>query len=387
MSSVNFEQLSAIIEQIYDTVLEPSGWTATMASITEAVDAAYSGIALSNTAGEAPSFAAQSPWDPEQMQRMATDYGFDDIPGLDAAVAGDIDAPVTTFSVMSEAEFRKSRFYRNWAGPQGLREGCSTKFVHTPDRFGLLLFTTRDTRGVVTADEQRILQLLSPHIRRAVLIGDLLDHARISAHAYHEVIYRISVPIVLTTSDGTIVYANASAETMLSTNGPILSAKGVLQGANPGTTGALLDAIARASDSAGVLGSRGIGLPISAARHAPAIAYVLPLKGGTERAQLRPATAAVFISTAVAVSQLPEAVLSTLFDLTPAEARVMAMVGAGRSSGAAVQSLGITENTLKTHLNRIYMKTGTSRQAELVKLLADIGVPVHGPSEDDSPIF
>ncbi|WP_292403846.1 helix-turn-helix transcriptional regulator, partial [Mesorhizobium sp.] len=72
----------------------------------------------------------------------------------------------------------------------------------------------------------------------------------------------------------------------------------------------------------------------------------------------------------------PEAVLTTLFDLTPAEARVLLRVGSGLNASKTALSLGIGENTLKTHLNRIFAKTGTRRQADLVKLISDIGTPL-----------
>ena len=108
----------------------------------------------------------------------------------------------------------------------------------------------------------------------------------------------------------------------------------------------------------------------------PAVAYVLPLSQGTARAAFQPACAAVFVSTTTAASPLPEAVLTTLFDLTPAEARVLVTVGSGLSSAKSVEALGVSENTLKTHLSKIYAKTGTSRQADLVKLVADIGAPL-----------
>ena len=39
-------------------------------------------------------------------------------------------------------------------------------------------------------------------------------------------------------------------------------------------------------------------------------------------------------------------------------------------------SLGISENTLKTHLGRIFAKTGTARQADLIKLVLEMGIPL-----------
>jgi DNA-binding CsgD family transcriptional regulator/PAS domain-containing protein len=375
MDRLSNERLSSIIGDIYDCVLSPDGWVMALSRITNAMDAAYTTIALANTDDSHGRFAAQSPWDPVQM-RVLQDYSFDDIPGLKAAVIGDIDTPLATLSYMSEAELQQTPFYQNWARPQGLREGCIMKFVHTPDRIGLLGCTTRASRNVISVEERRFLALLSPHLRRASLIGDLLDQTRVAAQFYREALHGLAAAVVLTDANGTILYANGRAEEMLSGHGPILSKDGTLHTQNPVACRALLDAVASAAEAEGSIGSRGIGLPVSAGAQAPAVAYVLPLSAGTARAAFRPACAAIFISTTTSATPMPEAVLTTLFDLTPAEARVLLKIGSGMNSGATTRFLDISENTLKTHLNRIYAKTGTRRQADLVKLIADIGTPL-----------
>jgi DNA-binding CsgD family transcriptional regulator/PAS domain-containing protein len=371
VTRLNAEQLSSIIGDIYDCVLDPDGWVSVLNRITQTTDSAYTTIALASTQDSHGRFAAHSTWDAEQMRVLQVEYGFQDIPGLMPAVVGDLDTPLTTLSCLSEAELRATRFYRDWAGPQGLREGCIVKFVDTSDRFGLLGTTIYADRDVISGEEQRFLALLAPHLRRAALIGDLLDQARVMAHFYRETLGALSTAIVFTDAEGGLLYANASAERMLSAEAPILSRNSVLQPQNPGMAGALLTAIAAASNADVTLGARGIGLPISAPGEAPAVAYVLPLTAGTARAAFRPARAAVFVSTPI-----PEAVLITLFDLTPAEARVLLTIGSGAGAAATSRALGIGENTLKTHLNRIYAKTGTSRQPDLVKLIADIGAPL-----------
>lgn len=376
MERLSSEVLCSIIGDIYDCVLDPDGWAEVMIRITGAVDGAYTTIALASTAGNQGRFAAQSPWDPEQMRVLQEDYDFDTIPGLKAAVVGDVDSPVATLSQMSEAELQQTPFFQNWAKPQGLREGCITKFVHTPDRIGLMGCTTRATREAISAEEQRFLALLSPHLRRASLIGDLLDQSRVTANLYRQALDHLAVPVVLTGAHGTILHANGAAERMFSAQGPILSRNGVLQVQNPAVARALLEAIASAASADFLLGSRGIGLPISAPGQPPAVAYVLPLSEGTARAAFQPACAAVFVSTTTSSSPLPEAVLTTLFDLTPAEARVLLRIGSGLSASKSALSLGIGENTLKTHLNRIFAKTGTRRQADLVKLVSDMGTPL-----------
>lgn len=376
MAAPDAEALSSIIGDIYDCILEPAGWTDVLIRITRSVDAAYTTVALASVDDSHGRFAAQSPWDAARMQALQRDYGFDDIPGLRAAVAGEIDSPVATLSIMSEPELQNTPFYREWAEPQGLREACITKFVHTRDRIGLLGCTTRADRDVISGDEQRFLALLSPHLRRAALIGDLLDQTRVAAHQFSETLQSLAVPIVLTGSDGYIHYANECARTMFSGPGPIRSENNALRVQNAVAERALLEAISRAAEADISLGSRGIGLPISAAGQPPAVAYVLPLTKGTARAALRPARAAVFISTTTSASPLPEAVLTTLFDLTPTEGRVLFKIGSGMDGAATAGLMGISGNTLKTHLNRIYAKTSTARQADLVKLIADIGTPL-----------
>ncbi|RWL83627.1 MAG: helix-turn-helix transcriptional regulator [Mesorhizobium sp.] len=376
MERLGGEILGSIIGDIYDCVLNPEGWTGVMIRIAETMDAAYSTIALADIAGNHGRFAARSPWDAEQMRVLQEDYDFDAIPGLKAVVVGDVDTPVATLSHMSEAELQQTPFFQNWAKPQGLREGCIIKFVHTPDRIGLMGCTTRADRGIISVDEQRFMALLSPHLRRASLIGDLLDQARVTASLYRQALDHLAVPVVLTGANGAILHANGAAQRMLSAQGPILSRHGLLQAQNPAVVLALQEAIAGAASADASLGSRGIGLPISAPGQPPAVAYVLPLTEGTARAAFRPACAAVFVSTTTSASPPPEAVLTTLFDLTPAEARVLLRIGSGGSAAKSALSLGIGENTLKTHLNRIFAKTNTKRQADLVKLISDMGAPL-----------
>jgi len=60
-------------------------------------------------------------------------------------------------------------------------------------------------------------------------------------------------------------------------------------------------------------------------------------------------------------------VLVKRFHLTPAEMRVAREIVKGDGRTAAARRLGIGEATLKSHLLRIFEKTGVSRQAELVQ--------------------
>lgn len=65
--------------------------------------------------------------------------------------------------------------------------------------------------------------------------------------------------------------------------------------------------------------------------------------------------------------------VSAGFPLSPAEARVAALLGGPLSLAEIGQQLHITENTVKTHTKNIYTKLGVHRRAEAIRLLANGG--------------
>ncbi len=62
--------------------------------------------------------------------------------------------------------------------------------------------------------------------------------------------------------------------------------------------------------------------------------------------------------------------------MTPTELRVLlAIVEVGGIPEVAV-ALGVADSTVKTHVGRLFEKTGASRQADLVKLVAGYSTPL-----------
>jgi DNA-binding CsgD family transcriptional regulator len=110
------------------------------------------------------------------------------------------------------------------------------------------------------------------------------------------------------------------------------------------------------------------------------VAHVLPLTTGARRRAgiAYAATAAVFVRKVAMATPAHPDVIATACSLTPAELRVLlAIVDIGGVPEVAVR-LGIAETTVKTHLGRVFEKTGTGRQADLVKLVAGFASPLAG---------
>jgi DNA-binding CsgD family transcriptional regulator len=77
-----------------------------------------------------------------------------------------------------------------------------------------------------------------------------------------------------------------------------------------------------------------------------------------------------------------------LFGLTMAERRLLKLLFDGMSLASAALSLGVARTTARTHLQRIFDKTGSRRQSDLVRLVA-LGAPTdrRRTTERDSPFL
>jgi PAS domain-containing protein len=272
MASLTAELLSSVIGDIYDCAINPSGWSAALSRITLALDAAYTTISMANPVDNRGRLAAQSPWDPEQLRILNDEYGIEGVPGLKQVLYNDVDEAWSTLANIPEPEFQQSRFYLDWAKPQGLRDACLVKFVHTSDRIGIMGCITRESRDIISPQEQAFVANLSPHLRRAALIGDLLDQARVEAQFYQSTLDGLAIAVVLTDHQGRIRYANSAAEDMFAKSGPLLRQNGLVKSENQLSQPSLLAALARAAKSDQSLGTGGIGIPISHHGHPAAVA-------------------------------------------------------------------------------------------------------------------
>jgi DNA-binding CsgD family transcriptional regulator len=84
----------------------------------------------------------------------------------------------------------------------------------------------------------------------------------------------------------------------------------------------------------------------------------------------------VLVLTPVTLPQAPPVELvQSLFDLTPAEARVARSLSAGETVEKIASIGGVSLNTVRSQLRCVLEKTGCHRQAEVVALLSGIAVP------------
>jgi DNA-binding CsgD family transcriptional regulator len=127
------------------------------------------------------------------------------------------------------------------------------------------------------------------------------------------------------------------------------------------------------------VGGRGIAVTLTERDGERYVVHVLPLTSAERRGlQGRRAIAALMVQKAeLELGSMPRTIAQT-FGLTPTELRVLLAIVETGGVPETADALGIRQATIKTHLHRLFSKTDTRRQAELVKLVAGFASPLAG---------
>jgi DNA-binding CsgD family transcriptional regulator len=233
-----------------------------------------------------------------------------------------------------------------------------------------------EQHGLVDDEMRRRAALIVPHIRRAAVIGNALDIKMAATTAFAEALDGLAAGVFLVDRNCRVVFANLSGREMLD-DGRILRLRNDAL-ATADSCPALPDVIASAGEGDAALGTRGIATPLSFPPQTPWLAHVLPLTSGERRQAGKnfAAAAAVFVRKTSLAAPLAMESMSKLYGLTPAELRVLAAVSEFGGISAVSDVVGVSEATVKTHLQRVFAKTGTNRQTELIKLVATHASPL-----------
>ncbi|RWO63975.1 MAG: helix-turn-helix transcriptional regulator [Mesorhizobium sp.] len=206
-----------------------------------------------------------------------------------------------------------------------------------------------------------LLNGLRTHLARAGLVAGRLGLER--ARTAVSILREIGLPAAIMSGSGRVLTANPLFEGMADVFLP--TAHGGMAIADQTANALFQQAIAQNRDNRVVR-----SIPVAAIKGRPALVIqLLPLRRAANDI-FSGADVLVVATTVGTGATVPSPnVLSGLFDLTPAEARLAVELASGHSVQEAAMEIGIAVKSARTYLERIFRKTETSRQSELVALL------------------
>jgi DNA-binding CsgD family transcriptional regulator len=373
------EQVSSLVGDVYDAALDPALWHDVLCAARDFVGGSAAVLYSKDTSRKSASICYDDgAIDPYYKQLYLDEYVKCD-PSTTAEAFATIEEPLGTADLVRYDEFLETRHYREWARPQGLVDHLRVALEKSATSITFFGVFRNQRQGVVDDEMRRRMRLVAPHVRRAVSIGSALDYKTAQAAAFADTIDGISAGMFLIDAGGRMVHANASGRALL-------EERSVLRASGCGKVVAIATdadqelnrSLATAGGGERALGVKGIAVPLEARDGERYVAHVLPLTAGERRraGAGHAAVAALFVRKATLNLASPPETIARLYKLTPTELRVLLAIVEVGGVPEVAEALGIGEATVKTHLHRLFAKTETTRQADLVKLVAAFSNPL-----------
>lgn len=326
----------------------------------------------------ATKFHAQDPWAQRALSAGLTQTG---------VVFRDQD-------LMPEAELLATPFYQEFLHRLGVGRlasgvvfGLETTLA-TAD-LPVACSCNRELHRPYQEEDMFRLRLLLPHLSRALGVMFRLRRADFRLDCSLAALDLMPQAVVLLESEGAVSHANPAAQRMLACNdGLTLAARpggfaqGVLRCTHPDDQKALLAALDSALQPDALHATHfGQAVPVRRTSGGQGLTVqVSSLAPGNEfgRGMAHTPMAIAFINDGESSLQPDLNLLCSRYGLTPAESRVAEASSHGLTISEMASALDVSVPTVKTHLARVYAKTGTSGRAQLMKLLLTTGQEAPG---------
>lgn len=376
LTGVTAQQLSDVIGAIYDCALDPERWPSACRTIADLCTSTGGGICVHDLKQVHNDQLFVFGYQPAFLEKLGSQFA--DSPMAIADIVSNV-GDVNSLA-REPRELIESRFYREVLEPYGLRDIIWFPALRTGGRMASLHASRGEMKPYYQQRDVQLFRLLSPHVCRALAISDALDIRALRSEMLEKTLDGLSAGVFLAARDGHVVYMNAAGERQVRASHSIRLIHNRLSAVDPAARAALaksMDAATRADDASS-WSEHSVAIPDVGGGGGGYVATLLPIEGGERSGVLAPfaASVAVFVQDPIQVPLMPGEAFARLHGLTGGELRVLLALSQGLGGMESAEMLGISEPTVRTHLQRIYSKTGTTRQSDLLSLLHHSTPPV-----------
>ena len=357
--------ISSIIENLYDAVLDFALWPKAIEDVADALSAGATAL-LSNSGA----IGIWLRFDPGA--RVLFESRFVNRNPYSAFVArqrqrdGYTPAISTDHDISAQMDIKRTEYFNEYLRPFDF---ASSLVIDLGARgMTAALNVSHTTRqGAFTARELAVAHALHPHLMRAFRLSVKLAERQQLSGGVLELLERATFAVFLLDDNGRVAHSNAAGEEMLRTRNGLRSEDSTLATLRGDTTSALHKLVADAVFAKD--GRKGGTLSVARHQRLPLTVTVTPLSAARASPFHDTCAAIVCVFDPAMPMTLPAEHLREMFGLTAAEARVAMKLLEGLDQKAIAQALGISFFTVRAHLSQIYQKTHTARQAEFVALV------------------
>ncbi|MFN0039178.1 MAG: helix-turn-helix transcriptional regulator [Burkholderiales bacterium] len=274
-----------------------------------------------------------------------------------------------------EEDFRnKDRFYQEYMRPNGGGESIMSVFAKEGTRMGTAVVIRSISSEKLGAAFRHRLDAVTPHLDRAVKLSRRFAAIASEAILGHTVLDALTEPLACATSDGHLHRANLAFEDTLRSGHVLFMEKGALRIGDPALQVQFVRAIRECCRIAEG-GSSGdpeaqFTIRVDQLTGLPAFVTIAPLAAAHLKSWAGRPCALIRIDEPV--QKADDGKLIEALGLSVAEARLVSALLEGGTLAEAAARVNVALNTAKTQLASVFSKTGTTRQSELVALVASL---------------
>ena len=358
-----------IVSLVYDTVRDPAGWADVFRRFNHVVGANAGGITMRSSSSIEQHWVGL----PQEFNEAYLSHYHQSDPWVaSGAQLLRVGECRNGLEFTPRAALARNDFYQVLCRQHDFVEICAAVVEKQDDLLVNIAFFTPTEAGLSGRQRDLVLRLL-PHVRRATAIGIQMAQQRASLADLRMALDVAPFGVFRVDARGRVLARNRQGEALVSMENGLTERSGCLSAQCEEDAQALRRAIARstgdtndASDVPGpVMVHRPSGRPLTV--------FCVPSSEGDRG--IGPRTATVFAIDPETDATPPASLLRQLYHLTAAEARLALLVGRGATLQEASNRLETSIHTTRTHLKRIFAKTETRRQSDLVLLLARLFVP------------
>jgi DNA-binding CsgD family transcriptional regulator len=271
--------------------------------------------------------------------------------------------------ILNDWELVRTEFYNDFLQPQDWFYSCGVLIAQDQWTTSEISAIRSRRAGSFTSSELALFEYLAPHLQCAVRIHNRIAGLESGLSAATGALDRFPTGIAAVDSDARLILTNRAADAVFNRGDGLISRDG-LRAASREETAKLRNAIAAVclQQDSGMLKPETVVQVYRPSGLKPLEVLVCPLPSHSSLRKGR-ASAALFITDPEEGATLDSRALRQLFGLTPAEIRLCIALVKGKSVEEYARETAISSNTARTHVKRIYSKTGVRRQSELVRLL------------------
>ena len=365
----DFDQM---VGQVYDAAVEPGRWPQVLERLSDFLEGCATKLTFQNVR-TLHSEASSVRMDPAADVIYAKYYFKINVflPRCAELRPGTL---IPVWELLPREIYQRSEFYNDFNRPNDMCHPIGVVLANEPDARVVFTCGTAKAADEFQPEHLERLRRIAPHLVRAASISLRLSRSEISRNAKAEALDRVAQGVLIVAANSEILFANPAAETLLAEADGIRTEKATLRAGMSTDTAQLQRLIAEAAHRLDASGGV-MTLRRPDPRRALSV-LIAPLTAESKWFIAGCPAAIVFVADPDSTPPTARDQLRNLYRLTPAEAAVAMAIARGTGLQAAADELEVSLTTARTHLQHVFEKTETRRQAELVRLITANGLYV-----------